>query len=136
VSIYWVGVFSFLMGACGYIIVRFWIIPISRYRRAKRRLRGHLTAYRRLLPGDDAARLKGPVSRKTVRDIRRWGVKLADLHDEALPYWYRLVLMTRKESPREATEPILRLENMPTSRQARECIQEIGRHLGFKGFDN
>jgi hypothetical protein len=53
---------------------------------------------------------------------------------DELPHWYRLVLMTRGESPQKAAEPILRLENMPTSGQARACIQEIGKHMGFKAF--
>jgi len=134
-SIYWVAVLSFLMGVCGYIIVRFWIIPIGRYRRAKGRLRQRLDAFWRLLPADDTAKPKAAGVKKTLREIRRGGVELMALHDEELPYWYRLALMTRRESPRDAVEPILCLENLSASGQARQCVQEIAHHFGFKAFD-
>lgn len=130
--LYLVAGFSFLAGMCGYIMVRFWILPIGRYRRAKGQLLQRLNDYRKLLPEDDGTPLKRDQGRKILREIRRQGVALVDLHDQELPYWYRLALLSRKESPEAATDPILRLENMPNGGQARKCLREIGGHLGFR----
>ncbi len=130
-NLYWLAGFSFMVGVCGYIIVRFWIIPISRYRRAKRYMLNRLQAVLASLP-QDAEAPKGSIGKKTLRDLRRCGVNLVDLYVDELPHWYRLVLMTRGESPQKAAEPILRLENMPTSGQARACVEAIGKHLGLR----
>ena len=130
--IYWAALFSFVAGASGYIIIRFWVIPIVRYNRVKRQLLkclGHLFA---LLPEEDSAAPKGSLGKKRLKEMRRLMMKLVDLNDHDLPYWYRLVLVTRKESSRQASEVIMRLENLPTSSQARVCLQEAGRHLTIK----
>jgi hypothetical protein len=132
-NLYWIAGLSFMVGVCGYIIVRFWIIPISRYRRAKTQLLHRLEAIVATLP-PDAEEPKGSLGKKALRDLRRCGVNLVDLYIDELPHWYRLVLMTRGESPQKAADPILRLENMPTSGQARACVGEIGKHMGLKAF--
>ncbi|RJQ75022.1 MAG: hypothetical protein C4519_16175 [Desulfobacteraceae bacterium] len=120
---------SFIAGMCGYIIVRFWILPIVRYRRVKWQLLAGLQAFSESLPADGAVKLKAAPAKMQLRELRRKGSQLISLHDGCLPYWYRLMLLTRKESPAKAAVPILRLENMPTAGQARQCIDTIGRHL-------
>lgn len=131
--IYWAALFSFVVGACGYIIVRFWIVPISRYRKLKRLLvQGIDDCARKLSESKDPARWKHAAGKANLREFRRLGVKLVDLHNGDLPYWYRLILLTRQESPIDAIEPILRLENMATGDKALKCIEEIGGHLGVK----
>lgn len=128
--LYWAAIMSFVVGACGYIIVRFWIVPITRYRGIKHRLLSGLNDCLQNMPeADGSARWKQALGKNRLRDIRRLGVKLVDLHNSDLPYWYRLILMTRKESPIDAIEPILRLENMGDSGKARQCIAEIVTHL-------
>lgn len=132
-NLYWLAGLSFMVGVCGYIIVRFWIIPISRYRRARHLLLHRLKMIVESLPADAEAP-KGSLGKKALRDLRHCGVNLVDLYIDELPHWYRLVLMTRGESPQKAADPILRLENMPTSGQARACAGEIGKHMGLKAF--
>ncbi|MFZ1985703.1 MAG: hypothetical protein WAU91_14890 [Desulfatitalea sp.] len=128
-TIYWAALLSFIAGACGYVITRFWIIPIGRYRRIKQQLIGELQTYCQKLPTDDHAKLKPAPDDARLRLIRQLGMQLVAVHSGELPYWYQLVLITRKESPQEASDPILRLEKMPTSQQARQCIAAIGRQL-------
>jgi len=128
-SIYWACLLSFMAGACGYIITRFWIMPIRHYRRVKRQLLKGLSEYAQKLPSDPTGKTKKAFSAGRLRDLRRLGVQLVSVHDGELPYWYRLVLVSRKESPQAASEPILRLENMPTSGQARQCIDVIKSRL-------
>ncbi len=130
--IYWAAIISFVIGACGYIIVRFWIIPIVRYKRCKMKLRTQLEKMFQKLPDStDNKNYKKMLSKKRLQEIRRLSVKLVEIHDADLPYWYRLILMTRKESPLNATEPILKLENMQTPGQARKCAEQICTSLGI-----
>jgi hypothetical protein len=131
--IYWAALMSFVAGVFGYIIARFWIIPIGRYRRTKRQLLRELDNYRRALPVEDNARLKPGTDNAHLLQIRQLGLKLVEVHNFELPYWYRLVLLTRKESAQEAFDPIQRLENMPSVRQALQCMERIDRHLGAVG---
>jgi len=134
--IYWAALFSFIVGACGYIIIRFWIVPISKYRGIKRRLIEGLNTCVQKLPDEDASvRWKQAAGSGRLRDLRRLGVKLVDLHNGDLPYWYRLVLLTRKESPLDMIELLLRLDNMANSGNARQCIDEIIGHLAVKKPD-
>lgn len=128
--LYWAALLSFIAGVCGYIIARFWIVPIGRYRRIKKQLGRELENYRRSLPAEDNRRLRPGTDNPQLLQIRQFGLKLVEVHDFELPYWYRLMLVTRKESPQAAFDPIQRLENMPSAGQARECIERIGRHLG------
>lgn len=130
--IYWAALFSFIAGACGYIIIRFWILPIVRYRRIKRQLLEQLGNLFGLLPAEEDASPKGSMGKKRLREMRRQMMRLVDLHNHDLPYWYRLVLITRKESAQQASEAALRLENLPTNGQARRCLEEVGRYLTTK----
>ena len=128
--LYWAALLSFIAGVFGYIIARFWIVPIGRYRRTKKQLHQELAVYRRSLPADDNSRLKPGTDNPHLLQIRQLGLKLVEVHDFDLPYWYRLVLVTRKESPQEAFDPIQRLANMPSVHQASQCIERINQHLG------
>jgi len=128
--LYWAALLSFIAGVCGYIIARFWIVPIGRYRRTKKQLRRVLENYGRNLPTEDNTRLKPGTDNPHLLKIRQLGLRLVEVHNFELPYWYRLVLVTRKESPQAAFDSIQRLENMPSVRQAGQCITRIDQHLG------
>jgi hypothetical protein len=132
-NVYWFYGMSFAAGMFGYIIVKFWIIPIRKYKKLRRRLLSELESYRAALPAGDGAQLKIGPAKKRLQELRRIGVDLLSVHDGELPYWYRLKLASRKESPAAATDPLLRLENMPTSGQVRRCIESITGSLGVRG---
>jgi len=126
---YWAALFSFIAGASGYVIVRFWMIPILRYRRIKRRLLKALGDLFRELPEGNDQPPKARLGKKRVQDMRRLAMQLVELNDHDLPYWYRLVLLTRKESALNASEAIMRLENLPTNEQVRQCLQDASLKL-------
>ena len=130
--IYWAALFSFLTGAIGYIIVRFWILPITRYKRVRRMLINMLADLFRTLPEEDDLPVKATLGKKRLREMRRLVTQLVDLNNHDLPYWYRLVLLSSKESALNASEAIMRLENLPTSGQVRQCLGEAERHLTTK----
>ncbi len=105
-QLYLAAAASFIAGMCGYIIVRYWLIPIRRYRKVKSKLVAEIDQLDRLLreQGDGGA-AAGPGS-----GLRAKAVKLLDLHRYELPYWYRLVLVRRRESPENAFAAIMKLE--------------------------
>jgi len=126
---YWAALFSFIAGASGYVIVRFWMIPILRYQRIKGRLLKALGDLSRDLPERNDQRPKDRLGKKRMQDMRRLAMQLVELNDHDLPYWYRLVLLTRKESALNASEAIMRMENLPTNEQVHECLREAALRL-------
>jgi hypothetical protein len=109
-NLVWPAFFSFIVGAFGYFISRFWIIPISRYRLNKRRLSQALTRYRHHLNQETNPKIRSGENDDLFGPIRRYSLALVDLYTAELPYWYRLVLLSRKEDPVKANDPASRLE--------------------------
>lgn len=128
-SIYWALILSFIAGAMGYIIVRFWLIPIARYRQAKKALIASLERCARKLADDDVKDHKNLPGKKLLREMRQLNTRLIEVHELELPYWFRLLLMTRNESPNAASEAIERMENLSGTIELRQCLDEAGRHL-------
>lgn len=128
-SIYWALTLSFIAGAMGYIIVRFWLIPISRYRRAKKALLQSLERCAQKLPEGGTEHRNRVPGKKHLREMRQLSAKLSEIHELELPHWFRLVLMTRNESPKSASETIDHLENA-SAVDIRQRLDEAGRHLG------
>jgi hypothetical protein len=90
-----------IMGSFGYVLVRFVLRPVIIYRRLKRQLADLArTAARDKTLTEDA--------RKT---LRRSGLELQDLLDEALPVWYTVALKKRDEHPKEAVPHLQALAN-------------------------
>ena len=52
--IYIAAIISFVIGVFGYIIVRFWVLPIGRYIRVKSRLTSELRALLNMLPTEQS----------------------------------------------------------------------------------
>ncbi len=131
-SIYWAAFFSFIAGAFGYFITRFWVIPIGRYRVNKRRLEKALVQYRSELPAQDNTRLKTGWGKALCETIRRHSMALADLYNGEIPYWYRLVLLSRQEDPLKACDPAMRLDKSADAGQARRTIDALRTLLRLK----
>jgi hypothetical protein len=115
---------SFVAGVLGTIIVRMWIKPILGYHLAKRRLGGELARY--LSGVSDADQAVGTEDNQkrneaTLRSARKIAMNLVARYDTELPYWYRLMLINRKESPGEASGQLTNLTKIrdPEQRRAR-----------------
>ncbi|MFW6242445.1 MAG: hypothetical protein ACOC98_17830, partial [Thermodesulfobacteriota bacterium] len=85
---------SFLAGMFGYVIVRFWAMPIARYRRAKAMTQDALDA---LLAADGKREMA-----EAKKACRVAADRLSELYSVDLPPWYRMVLDQRGESPVQA----------------------------------
>lgn len=117
------AVASFLIGVFGYIIVRFWIFPITRYGRVKRAVGRALAIY----DGSDA---QDAAALKAVRkDLRQQASQLSDLFHVDLPTWYKLVLVRRGEAPEGAIAHLMTLADTRNPAHAAKRVGEIKRCL-------
>lgn len=116
---------SFVAGAIGYIIVRFWIIPIARYNKIKRQIAAALPG-----PATDSASEKG--GNASPKSLRRHAGRLNDMYYDQMPHWYKMVLANRGESPEEAVKHLNTLAGIRKKAHADRRIEQIRSCLKLK----
>lgn len=125
---------SFVAGLLGYIIARLWVKPIMRYRITKRKLDHELTHY--LARMDEAAEPEKRFTRgggdATLRTARQYAMDLVACYSADIPYWYRLLLDSRKESPSEASGLLTNLSKMQDPQQVKSRIDNARKVMGLR----
>ena len=122
---------SFVAGLLGYIIVRFWIKPIVRYTSTKRKLNHELTrslAQMSETAGSEKKKVKNR-SKPALRDTRKYTMTLASCYGEEIPYWYRLLLDSRGESPTEALGLLTNLSKIRDHEQIKDRIDRARKKM-------
>ncbi|MDJ0780674.1 MAG: hypothetical protein QNJ22_01820 [Desulfosarcinaceae bacterium] len=119
---------SFIAGAAGYVIVRYWVGPIRAYGRAKA---GLAAALRQLDEGcgDGEPDLKAKSVRRRMKAVRQQANALLDCYQIELPVWYRLKLRSAGQDPEMAVPPLLSLHQLPTAAQVNERMESARRQL-------
>jgi hypothetical protein len=129
---------SFIAGLLGYIIARLWIKPIVRYTITKRRLDRELTRY--LAQMTESTGSEAPDAHKrdamTLRTARQHAVDLVSCFGAEIPYWYRLLLESRRESPTEAPGLLTNLSKIGDREQVKLRIERTRTILGLNGKEN
>ncbi len=128
--IYIAAIASFILGAVGYIIVTFWIKPISRYIKTKKMIFSDFSNCKSGLTKPNWIKSKKAKSR--LKDLRKSCSDLVYIYNDDIPHWYRLLLVSRKESPAGASDPAMRLSNITDPEHAAKRLDEIKTHLLFK----
>ncbi|GBC62861.1 hypothetical protein DENIS_3845 [Desulfonema ishimotonii] len=126
---YLIGILvSFAVGALSYIIIQFWMRPISRYRKLKTAVGAHLDFY-----SEKAGELsaKTPETDAAAAQSRKYAVGLSDAYSSDLPPWYRMVLNERNESPADASAHLMKLANTREEKYIRVRLTEIRSALGL-----
>jgi hypothetical protein len=118
---------GFSLGAAGYIVFRFWILPIRRYRRIKREIAELI----HLIEPDVSDVNAFQPSPEQSGTCRKQSVALTDAYYDDLPHWYRMVLANRKESPDEASKNLLALSGIRNPDHARSRIHTIKNSLNL-----
>jgi len=130
--IYITSLISFIAGLLGYIIIRFWILPIGRYLKIKGRLASDIGALLDMFRAEQ----EQDNDRVQIQDIgvsvRRLCSDLVSIYQNDLPYWYRLHLESKKEQPLEAAKLSMRLANTRKQEHALRQVNEIKRLLRIK----
>jgi hypothetical protein len=120
---------SFIAGAAGYIIARYWIGPIRAYQRAKAALAGEITALGDLISENGAADLKAKSIQRRMKTVRQKTNALLDCYQIELPVWYRLKLRSAGQDPEKVLPPLLGLHQLPTVGQITERIETARRGI-------
>jgi hypothetical protein len=120
---------SFIAGAAGYVIARYWIGPIRAYARAKAALASELTALSGLMSENAAADLKTKPIRRRMKGVRQKAGALLDCYQIELPVWYRLKLQSSGQDPEAVLPPLLGLHQLPTAGQISQRMETVRRTL-------
>jgi hypothetical protein len=112
------SVISFFLGSFGYILVRLWLGPVMRYRRAKHAIQIELNH-------PDIADSERHKTAEVSKSLRRHADTLTAVYYDALPYWYRLLLEKREENPIEAATLLMKLANTGTPEHTRQQREKI-----------
>jgi len=124
--------FSFVVGLFGYIVVRFWILPIGRYIRIKDRLAFDLKTLIDMLQDEQSYQTEKSQIQDRRLSLRRHSSDLASTYQDKLPYWYRLYLESKNEQPLKAAESSMRLSNTRKLEHAFRQADEIKSFLRLK----
>jgi hypothetical protein len=118
---------GFSLGAAGYIVFRFWLLPIGRYQRIKDQIAERIRHHELKLANENAFLLSPDQS----EICRKQAVALTDAYYDDLPPWYRMVLTNRKESPDDASKNLLALSGIRDPDHARNRIHNIKKSLNL-----
>ncbi|MFO7555016.1 MAG: hypothetical protein R6W88_07405 [Desulfobacterales bacterium] len=130
--VYVAAFISFMAGLLGYIIARFWIIPIRRYLSVKGHLASDIRALLDLLFDEKLQNGKSTQIQGLQVSVRRLSSDLVSIYQNDLPYWYRLNLESKKEQPLEAGKFLMRLANTRKTEHVIRQTDEIARLLRMK----
>ncbi len=125
---------SFVIGVAGYIIVRFWIKPIARYTAAKRKVNRELKRYLAHIDKTTGSKTKTASQKDNpaLRNARKGTMTLATCYSDEIPYWYRLLLDSREESPADALGLISHLSKLREPDPIKNQIDKARKKLGLK----
>jgi len=130
--IYVAALLSFIAGLLGYIIIRFWILPIGRYLKIKGRLASDMRTLLDMLQDDRPQNNEDTRIQDRGVSVRRHCSDLVSIYQNDLPYWYRLNLESKKEKPLEAAKFSMRLANTRKPEHALQQVNEIRGLLRIK----
>ncbi len=125
---------SFIAGLLGYIIARLWIKPIVRYNITKRKLDHELTRYQAKMNESTGSEEPNAQNRSAMilRRARQHAVDLVSSFGAEIPYWYRLLLESRKESPTEVPGLLTNLSKIRSREQVKNRIERARTIMGLK----
>ncbi len=130
--IYIAALISFIVGLFGYIVVRFWILPIGRYIRVKSRFASDLRALLDMLQAEQPRNTENSQIQDRQVSLRRYSSDLVSIYQDELPYWYRLYLESKKEQPLEAAKFSMRLANTSKQEHALRQVTKVKQLLRIK----
>ena len=127
--IYFVVIISFITGSLGYIIIQFWIRPISGYRKIKNKVALIIKYYSNSKNNED-------IDEKIKSQMKEWNkankqssVELSASYNEILPNWYKMLLDSRGESPIDASKHLMILSNTRNYDHMEKHIEKIKNYL-------
>lgn len=117
------AIVGFIAGLVGFVIVKLWMGPILDYRKEKKKLNRDLDALldSNLNQADEL-----------LQRMKKYAVKLPEMHNLYLPPWYRIQLAARGESPVDAAPHLSTLSNTKDMDHISKRIAQIKETLKLK----
>ncbi|NNF98583.1 MAG: hypothetical protein HKM93_04340 [Desulfobacteraceae bacterium] len=120
---------SFSIAAAGFIITKFWVLPIYTYTTTKKRFMLALRRIDAMLDNSGSVSPKDPELRKLLTSSRKHCMDLVAAYHHEIPVWYKLKLQSRSESPEKASQSLMSLTNFQRIDHARNRLDEIFKTL-------
>ena len=124
---------SFMVGLLGYIIARLWIKPIVGYQMTKRKLNRELTRYLDQLAVNEQTGHSNRSSKAQalLKQARRQAMNLETRFAADIPAWYRLMLVSRGQSPQKALALLAPVSKLKDSQQIAARVDEARKTVGL-----
>lgn len=122
------ALFGFAVGTSGYIIFKFWLLPIRKYRRLKAIIKADVQYYDMAISENKWNAEKKKRLQKTRKNI----IDLSDCYDYEIPVWYKIVLKRRRESPHDAAQHLMDLVNVQEGSHAFKRLEKARTALLIK----
>jgi len=122
------ALFGFTVGTVGYIIFKFWVVPIREYRRLKATINEDVKYYNTAI----SQNMWNTKKKKRLQNMRKNILDLSDCYDYDIPVWYKIVLNRRRESPHEAAKHLMDLVNVQDGSHAHKRLEKAGAALLIK----
>ncbi len=119
---------GFVVGVIGYIIFKFWLLPIREYRRLKALIKADVKYYNTSI----SENMWKTEKKKRLQKVRKNILDLSDCYDHEIPVWYKIVLSRRRESPHEAAKHLIDLVNVHDSNLAFKRLEKARAALLIK----
>jgi hypothetical protein len=116
---------GFIFGIMGYIIFRFWLVPIRKYRKLKSEINAEIKYHIKAISG----KMWNNKKKKRFQNIRKNILDLCDCYDHDIPVWYKIVLKRRCESPHEAARHLMDLFNVQDGAHVFNRLEKAGTAL-------
>jgi hypothetical protein len=113
---------GFIGGSFGYILVKFHLRPLLRYRTIKSRIAGALA-------GKIPTRKRKKAAPEPAQIYQECATALSGCYNDILPVWYKLALGNREESPLEAARHLMTLARTKDPKHAEDRIRKIKKEL-------
>ena len=126
------AVLGFVIGVSGFIIVRYWIRPVSAYGRLKRKIADAVAGHLALTAESPQSGKKADFS-ASQKQLRKLAQELTDAFHHDLPHWYRIRLRSRGELPPEAAAGLMKLSGSRQAEPARKGAEKVRRLLHLQG---
>lgn len=126
---------SFVAGLLGYIIARLWIKPIVHYNICKRKLDRELDRYLDTVDETDGKKGKheGQIHGTTALKMAlKHAMNMVSCYDADIPYWYRLLLDSRKESPSKTSGLLTNLSRIRDAEMVKLRVGSARQAIGLK----
>ncbi|MGD8368421.1 MAG: hypothetical protein PVG78_12335 [Desulfobacterales bacterium] len=128
------AVLGFVIGVFGYVIVRYWIRPVSAYGRLKGRIGKAVDDHLFLV--EEAAENRKDAFDGSRKQLRKLAQELTDLFHHELPSWYRIRLRARGEQPPDAAAGLMKLSGSWQIEPARKGAGHIRERLQLKSGES